>query len=276
MTALRQEPTYAECPYSHSQHSKSVREPLPDYVSEATRVIVNDLKTYRIAGACGLVSIAVFFIEFPLYFLRGPFPSMAESFKLGDFAARNATNIMTCVLFDLVILSLILIFLAGFRHLIRQAQPEQEWLGTLVFGIGVVYTTITLIADSLQGATVVDALAVNADSTAIRTMMESMYLMYGSVALFLMALLMAAAGYATVASRALPAWSGLVGYACAVVCLAFVPSMFVGKADPTGFYNPAGWGPTGVAAGFPLATWMIVVGILMMRKREPAAPSAIT
>jgi len=184
---------------------------------------VNDLKIYRITGACTLVSIGVFFIEFPMYFLRGPFPSMAEPFKLGDFAARNATNIMTCVLFDLVILSLILVFLAGFRHLIRQTQPQQEWLGTLAFGVGVVYTTLTLIADSLQGATVLDALAGNADSSAIRAMMESMYLMYGSVALFLMALLMAVAGYATVASRALPKWSGWVGYACAVVLSRICP-----------------------------------------------------
>ncbi len=236
---------------------------------------MEDLKIYRWTGACALAAIAVFFIEFPLYFLRGPFPSMAEFFKLVDFAARNATNIMTCVLFDLVILSLILVFLAGFRHLIRQAQPEHEWLGTLVFGVGLVYTTLTLLADSLEGAAALDALAGNADSSAIRTMMESTYLMYGSVALILMALLMAVAGYATVASRALPTWSGWVGYACAVLCLAFVPSMFAGKPDPTGFYNPAGWGPTGVAAGFPLAAWMVVVGILMIRKGRSVAPSTI-
>jgi hypothetical protein len=194
---------------------------------------------------------------------------------LADYAARNANNIMTCVLFDLVILTLILVFLAGLRHLIRQADPRQEWLATLFFGAGLVYVALTLIADSLQAATVVDARAVPADPAIIRAMMESMYLMYGSVALFLMAFFMALASYAAVASRALPAWSGWVGYACAVACLAFVPSMFVGRPDPTGFYNPAGWGPTGIASGLPLATWMIVVGILMIRRDKPAAPSTM-
>jgi hypothetical protein len=41
------------------------------------------------------------------------------------------------------------------------------------------------------------------------------------------------------------------------------------------FYNPAGWAPLAVASGFPLATLMIVVGILMLRasrKRDTIAP----
>jgi hypothetical protein len=241
---------------------------------------MTDQKIYRIAGISALATMAVFFIEFPFYLVRGAFPTMAEACKLPDFAARNATNIMTCVLLDLVILSLFMVFAAGFRHLIRQAGSGQEWLGALFFGVGLVYTTLTLVADSLQAATVVDALTVPADPTIIRALMESMYLMYGSVALWLMALLMGIAGYATLASAklpnpVLPGWSGWVACACAIACLAFVPSMFCGHPDPTGFYNPAGWGPLGVASGFPLAAWMIVAGIFMIRaprRREIVVP----
>jgi len=236
---------------------------------------MNDRGIYRIAGICSLAAIAVFFIEFPFYLVRGDFPSVAESFKLPDYVTRNATNIMTCVLFDLVILTLFMFFAAGFRHLVRQADHRHEWLATLFFAVGLVYVTLTLIADSLQAATVVDALNVPADSTAIRTMMESMYLMYGAVALWLMGILMAIAGYATLATGALPAWSGWVGYLCALACFVFVPTMFVRHVDANGFYNPAGWGAVGIAAGFPLATWMIVLGILMIRKGAPdqAGPS---
>ena len=96
--------------------------------------------------------------------------------------------------------------------------------------------------------------------------MESLFLMYGSVALFLMALFMAVASYATVAGNALPKWSGWVGYGCALACLAFVPSMYVRHIDMLGFYNPAGLGPDAFASSFPLAIWMITVGILMIRK----------
>ena len=43
------------------------------------------------------------------------------------------------------------------------------------------------------------------------------------------------------ASKALPKWSGWLGYAGTVLCLAFVPSMFRSALpDLTAFYNPAG------------------------------------
>jgi len=234
---------------------------------------MNDLKIYRWTGACGLAGIALFFVEFPIYFLRGAFPSLADSPGLTTFIARNTTNVLLVVLLDMVIYCLFLIFLSGFRHLIRQAGPDHEWVATLVFGIGLVYATLTLVADSLQGTSALDALSARPDPSVIRALTEAQFLLFGSVGLILMALLMAAAGYAITASKALPGWSGWVGYAGAAVCLCFVPSMFAGAPDLTGFYNPAGWGPTGVAAGFPLAVWSIVVCILMLRKRPLASLS---
>jgi len=73
-------------------------------------------------------------IEFPFYFylVRGPFPSIAESFKLPNLAARNATNIMTCVLLDLILLSLFMVFTAGFRRLICQADRTETNDGFLI------------------------------------------------------------------------------------------------------------------------------------------------
>ena len=237
---------------------------------------MDDLKIYRWSGACGLAAIAVFLIEFPFYVVRSGYPGVTDPVKIIDFTATYGTNVMTCVFLDLIILTLVMIFLAGFRHLIRQADARHEWLGTLVFGVGLVYVTLTFVADSLQAATVVDARTIPASGVIIRAMLESSFLMYGSVALFLMALFMALAGYVGVASRALPAWSAWVGYLCALGCLAFVPSMFVGKPDIMRFYNPAGWGPLAIASGLPLAVWMITVGILMVRMREPVArPAAV-
>lgn len=235
---------------------------------------MNDLTIYRAAGICSLATIAVFFIEFPLYLVRGAFPPISESARLAEFAARNATNIMSCLLLDLVILTLFMVFAAGFRHLIHQADAQLDWLATLFFGVALVYVTLTLIADSLQAATVVDALTAPNNPIIIRAMMESMYLMYGAVALFLMAVMMTVAGFSTIAGNALPKWSGWVAYACAFVCFAFVPSMFVGHPDPTAFYNPAGWGPLAFASGFPLAAWVIVVGFLMIRKSRSSTPFA--
>jgi hypothetical protein len=126
---------------------------------------MNDLKIYRWAGVGAVASIFVFLIELPFYFVRGAFPGVTDPVKIAEFTARNATNVMTCVFLDFIILGLIMIFLAGFRCLIGRSDPQQEWLGTLVFGVGLVYVTLTLVADSLQAATVVDALTIPAKSS---------------------------------------------------------------------------------------------------------------
>ena len=228
---------------------------------------MNDQKIYRLAGICSLGAQAFFFIEFPFYLVRTGVSSVTDPAKLADYTVRNGTNIMACAFLDFIILTLIMVFLAGFRHLIAKADTQQEWLGTFVFGVGLVYVALTLVADLLQAATVVDARTVPADGVVIRAMTESIYLMYGSAALFLMAVFIAVGGYAGVASRTLPRWSSWVAYLCALGCLVFVPSMFVGSPDFTRFYNPIGWGPI-IAECLPLTVWMIMVGILMILKRK--------
>jgi hypothetical protein len=234
---------------------------------------VTDQKIYRISGISALACIATFFVEFPFYFVRSSFPGLAASDKLGDFTVRNATNIMCCVFLDFIILTLMMIFLAGVRHLIRQANPQHEWLASLFFGVALVFVTLTFVADSFQGSIVIDAFDLPADGVIIRAMLESTLLLYGSIALWLIALLMAILSYVTFLSGALPRWSAWVGITCAIVCLAFVPTMFVHRVDMFGLYNPACLGAQAFANGFPLAVWMIVVGVLMVRKREPGAVS---
>jgi hypothetical protein len=232
---------------------------------------MTDQKIYRIAGISALACIATFFIEFPFYLVRTHVPGLSESSKFPDYAARNATNIMCCVFLDLIILTLIMVFFAGVRHLIRQANPQHEWLASLFYGVGLVYVTLTFVADSLQASIVIDAFDGPADGVIMRAMTESTLLLYGSIALWLMALFMGILSYVTLLSGALPRWSAWVGYTCAVVCLAFVPTMFVHHVDMFGLYNPACLAAQAFANGFPLAVWMIVIGILMLRKRALSA-----
>ena len=232
---------------------------------------MTDQRIYLITGISALACIATFFIEFPFYLVRSPFPGLAASSKFPDFAARNATNIMSCIFLDLIILTLIMVFFAGVRHLIRQANPQHEWLASLFYGVGLVYVTLTFVADSFQASIVIDAFDPPADGVIMRAMTESTLLLYGSIALWLMAVFMAILSYVTLLSGVLPKWSAWVGYACALVCLAFVPTMFVHHVDMFGLYNPACLAAQAFANGFPLAVWMIVIGILMLRNRALSA-----
>ena len=235
---------------------------------------MTDQRIYRIAGFSGLAAIALFFIEFPFYMLRGPFPQMNDAALWPAYTLRNATNMMSCVFLDLLILGLLLIFAAGLRHLIRRPDPSLEWLGTLFYAVTLVYITLTFIADGLQGATVVDALTPPANPEIIRGLWEASFLMYGSIALFLMGMFMAVAGWAAHLSTGLPRWSAWLSYICALSCFAFVPAMFVKHVNLMDFYNPAGWGVEAIANGFPLAVWMIALSIHMLRRRDQPGRSA--
>jgi hypothetical protein len=226
---------------------------------------MSDKQIYRISGISALAAIAVCLVEYPFYFVRGAFPGLSDSAGLVEFTARNAHNIYSCLVLDLVILTGVAVFLGGFRHLIRTASAQHEWLATIMFGLGMVYITLTLAADALQAGTAIDAQSPSPDATVIRAMNESMLLMYGEVPLFLMGAFMALGSGLAHATRALPAWSAWVGYACAAGCFAFLPAVYVGRPDPMGFYNAAGWGSNALAAGIPIVMWMAVVGILMLR-----------
>jgi len=232
---------------------------------------MNDAAIFRWTGIAGLGLIGLFFIEFPLYFLRGPMPALSGA-NLSAYSIRNAGNMLTVVFLDMLIYALFLVFLAGIFHFIREENPQRQWLGILALCAGVVYTVVTLVGDSFEGAIALDARTGTPDVNLIRTLMESQYLLFGSVGLLLIALLLAALSGACASGQGFPRWMAWLGYGGALVCLAFVPSMFAGPPDLTAFYNPAGWGTTGVIAGFPLAIWMIAASVLLIqRSRSPRA-----
>jgi hypothetical protein len=233
---------------------------------------MNDLKVFRWTGAFGVAASVLVLVEFPLYVSRGPTPLLEDTTRYADFMSRNSGNVLTCVVLDMLIFVGILVFLAGFRHLIRQARPDYEWLATLVFGVGLVYTTLTLVGDSVMGGQALDTVGGKADATAIRALADAQFLMFGSVALMLLALLLASAGSAILATRALPRWTGWVACAGAIVTLAFVPTIYAGT-DMNGFYTATGWGP--YVATFPTLIWIMIVGISMIRKREATAPTSV-
>ena len=168
-------------------------------------------------------------------------------------------------LLDMFIFVFLMVFMAGFRQVIIQKRPELEWLATLFFGIGMVYSALTLVSDSITGGVGLDTIGGNPDPNVIRALTESTILMFGSVGLILIAAMLFLAGYLTFTSAALPKWTGWVAIIAAVLNLAFIPSMYFGN-NPQGFYTASGWGPA-VGATFPFLLWILVASIVMVRKR---------
>ncbi len=77
-----------------------------------------------------------------------------------------------------------------------------------------------------------------------------------------------AAGTGILRTRALPAWSGWLGYIFATINLAAVPAMFF-SANPAEFYSVQGWGSTTII-GNSLTIWIVAVSILLLRRQQHA------
>jgi hypothetical protein len=187
----------------------------------------------------------------------------------------------TRILMDQGIYVCMMIFAAGFRHLVRQSKPESEWLGALTFGAAAVWLAVTLVADGLEGGAVLDTLRGGADPSVVRGLVQGTILIYnGSIAFATTGLFLAAAGLATFDSGVLPRWTGWVACAAAASCAISVPAMYGGPVNPAGFYNAGGWGPA-IIANFPPLIWFLIVGVMLVRNRGgrvgmPVRPDAVS
>ena len=85
---------------------------------------MNDLKVRRWAGGFGVAGFIVFLAALPLYFMGvGPAAPLEDTVQFSDLISRTNTYIlMRTTLADPLIMTGLLVFLAGFRHLVRQAS----------------------------------------------------------------------------------------------------------------------------------------------------------
>jgi hypothetical protein len=226
---------------------------------------MNDLKVRRWAGGFGVAAFIVFLAALPLYFIGvGPAAPLEDTAQFSELITRtNMYVLIRTSLADPLIMTGLLVFLAGFRHLIRQARQDYEWIATLVFGVGLVVIVIELVADGLEAGSALDTW-VKADPTAVRGLMEGSFPMFGSIGLILSALLLASAGYANMSSGVLHGWTSWFAFVAAAFNLAAAPSI-LGGTNITGFYTASGYAPfIGQAA---MLVWFLVASISMIVKQ---------
>jgi hypothetical protein len=222
---------------------------------------VNDAKVRRWAGSFGVAGFVVFLVALPLYYLAGPEPPIEDTAATTAFVIRARTFILArATLADPLIMIGFLVFLAGVRHIIRQARPDHEWVSSLVLGAGLVVITLELVGDALQAAAALDTF-VKAEPAVVRGLIEASFPFFGAVGLLMSALFLSSAGYATLATGALPTWTGWVAYGAAVANLAAAPSILVGP-DYRAFYTATGY-VTMIGQGL-LVIWFASASVSMI------------
>jgi hypothetical protein len=219
--------------------------------------------------------VALWLGQFPLYMQDDPSVSVYDGASLVRDFHRVQTAAFTRILLDLGLYVSGMLFAAMLGQLIKQARLAFEWLGSLVFGSFAVWIGVTLVANGLEGAAVLDTLRGNGDpSTARALKMGTMLIYNGSIAFAITGLFLGAVGYATSATGVLPRWTGWLAYLGMGLCVLSVPAMYGGPVDWSGFYNAGGWGPT-IMANFPPALWFLAASIALLRPSK-RAPSRLT
>jgi hypothetical protein len=223
-------------------------------------------KVIRWTGMFGLIGAILLFIEIPLWIIPGESPPISDASGHAQYLSDIRIIALTRILIDMLMYMSLLVFFAGFRQLIILVNKEFEWVATLNFGAGVVWWAVSLVADGLEGAAVLNTVTDSMNPVIVRTMVEGNLLIYnGAIAFAVTALFMGSAGYIILSTHALPGWIGWLGWIGCVLCFLAIPSMYANKVSTAGFYNALGWGPT-IVANIPPLIWFMGAGIGMIQK----------
>jgi Domain of unknown function (DUF4386) len=227
----------------------------------------SDLSMRRMTGCFALVSVGLWLAIFPLYMFGDPSVSLYDGSAVARDFLRIRNVVFTRILLGLALYPTLLVFAVGLGELVRRADAQFAWVGTLLVAAMAVWAGVTLVANGLEGGIVLDARHGNGDPSVARALTMGYLLIYnGSIAFIVTAVLLAAAGYATFVTGILPRWTGWLAYAAALLCVACIPALYAGPADTAGFYNAGGWGAA-LIANFPPLFWFLVVGVLLLRKQ---------
>lgn len=216
---------------------------------------MTEVSLRRYTGIFGLIAALISLTQLPLYFMYSGAPPQWD--------------ILTRVMVSIVGSTILIVFLAGFRQVIRQASPDLEWAATVVLASGLMWLTFSTVAQSMEAGTAIVS-KIPIDPTVEGVLAPGQFLMQGSIGRLMTTLFLSASGFAILRGRLMPAWLGRLAWIIAMVNLAFVPAMFFGP-DAAQFYSAVGWGTTATAPVL-VVCWILIASIIMVR--TPARPAA--
>ena len=107
----------------------------------------------------------------------GDRPDLDQPEALAQFIQRTSTQALVVIMIDTFLMAAMIVLLAGFRQIITHARRDLQWVADLGFGAGLVFVTVTLIGDALNGGAALDTVGMEPDPSAIRALTEGYTLM---------------------------------------------------------------------------------------------------
>ncbi len=237
------------------------------------------LNGVRWSGAAGVFAALLLLIASPLYIMMGTPPPLSDASAYAEYLTRIGGLALATKIIDTVYVGGFIVFITGFRELVRSRGADCEWLATLAFAAGLVSSVIILVGDVLGAAAALDTYS-TPDPVVIRALTEAALPAFGAIGLAMTVLFLVPASWGIITSRTLPTWTGRMGYAVAVVTLIAAGTIFGGNE----FLNTTIWGGSASVgvysystsiAGVAFVLWLLIVGLCMVRvpPREPAKPT---
>jgi len=226
---------------------------------------MNKQKLIKWTGIFGLIGGLLLLLEIPLWIIPGDAGPISNAQLHSTFLNKISIIAFTRIFMDILMYMCWMVLFIGLRQLIIFKNKDFEWIGTLSVAAGVVWWSVSLVADGLEGAAILLSLEENVNVESVKTLVYGTLLIYnGSIAFAVTGLYMASVGYAILATNVLPRWIGWFSWFSFITCILAIPAMYGGKADTYGFYNIAGWGPT-IVANIPPLIWIFAVSIKMIK-----------
>ncbi|KAA6465305.1 hypothetical protein DYQ86_05015 [Acidobacteria bacterium AB60] len=208
---------------------------------------MTELSLRRNTGIFGVLATLISLAQLPLYFMYD--------------GAPPRWDILMRVMVSITGSALLVVFLGGFRLILRQPSLEMDWASTVALVSGLMWLTFSFVAQSMEAGTAI-ASKVPIDPTVEGALAPGQFLMFGSIGRLMTTLFLSASGFAILRGRLMPTWLGWLAWMIALVNLAFVPAMFFGS-DAARFYSAVGWGTTATAPCLVLC-WVLIVAILLI------------
>ncbi len=229
---------------------------------------MNNNKVIRWTGIFGLIGGILLLLEIPLWIIPGEPGQISDAVGHADYLGKIRVIALTRILIDIFMYMSWMILFVGLRHLIIITKKEFEWIATLSFAAGIVWWTVSLVADGLEGGAVLLTLDGNASPELVQALVYGTLLIYnGSIAFAVTGFFMGTIGFAIMSTKILPKWIGWLSWISFIMCIIAIPAMYTDIVDTKGFYNAAGWGPV-IVANIPPLIWIFAVSIGMIRKSK--------
>ncbi|GAA1001477.1 hypothetical protein [Subtercola frigoramans] len=190
-------------------------------------------------------------------------PELDAGDALVQHSKDTAVQTIIVILADTFLMAFLIVFFSCFRQLVTAVRHDLRWIADITFASGIVFISVTLVGDSMDGGAALDALGLAPDPSAIRTLIVGHSIMFGSTGAVLLALFSATAAYLTFASGVVPRWTGILASATALSNLAWAIVGFNGTS-PNHFFAVGGIG-NALLAIFPWLLWVVCVGITTIR-----------